>query len=154
MLEKMMIHHEGLRLKPYLDSVGVMTVGVGRNLSSKGLSRDEALQLLRNDLAECENGLNEQFHWFKNLSKLRQWVLISMAFNLGFKGLMNFKLTLNYLAGGDYKKASVEMLNSHWAQQVGQRARDLSVIMDSDDIPKEMAHLFHGFGDERDPLAP
>jgi len=154
MLEKMMIHHEGLRLKPYLDTVGVMTIGVGRNLSSNGISNDEALYMLRRDLAGFEAALENQFQFYKQLSKLRQWVLISMAFNLGMKGLLGFKNMLSFMSLGNYHGASVEMLNSKWAKQVGQRAHDLAHLMREDDIPKEMAHLFHGFGDERDPLAP
>jgi len=50
-LEELLVHHEGLRLKPYLDTSGKWTIGVGRNLSDSGISEEEAFYLLRS-LAE------------------------------------------------------------------------------------------------------
>ena len=38
--------HEGRRAFPYRDSVGKLTIGVGRNLSDRGLSEGEIDQLL------------------------------------------------------------------------------------------------------------
>ena len=38
-----LILHEGLRLKPYRCTAGKLTIGVGRNLETKGLSEEEAL---------------------------------------------------------------------------------------------------------------
>ena len=35
--------HEGLRLKPYKDTVGKWTIGIGRNLEDKGITEQEAL---------------------------------------------------------------------------------------------------------------
>ncbi|MNR52556.1 hypothetical protein D3C85_1724170 [compost metagenome] len=52
-----------------------------------------------------------------------------MAFNLGVEGLLKFKNTLRLVEIGDYKSASVEMLNSAWARQVGNRAKRLSKQM-------------------------
>ena len=74
--------HEGRRSKPYLDSVGKWTVGVGRNLSDKGLSDDEIDYLLANDLRECRADL-ASFPWFAGLDDVRRNVLIDMRLNLG-----------------------------------------------------------------------
>lgn len=52
-----------------------------------------------------------------------------MAFNLGIRGLLTFKMTLSLIEYGDYDNAATEMLNSVWAYQVGQRAIELSKQM-------------------------
>jgi len=49
-LQNTLEHHEGLRLKPYKDSVGKLTIGIGRNLDDVGISKSEALLLLQNDI--------------------------------------------------------------------------------------------------------
>ena len=41
-IEEQLILHEGLRLKPYRDTVGKLTIGVGRNLDDVGITRAEA----------------------------------------------------------------------------------------------------------------
>ena len=41
-----LVRDEGLRLRPYADTVGKTTIGVGRNLTDVGISHDEALALL------------------------------------------------------------------------------------------------------------
>ncbi len=42
-LRQMLIRHEGLRRKPYRDTVGKLTIGAGRNLDDVGITREEAL---------------------------------------------------------------------------------------------------------------
>ena len=49
-----LVRHEGLRLKPYRCTAGKLTIGVGRNLEDKGISQQEAYELLENDIRECE----------------------------------------------------------------------------------------------------
>lgn len=118
--------HEGFRYKPYLDTVGKLTIGFGRNLDDVGISIAEAEKLLKNDVAKVREKLVNNFDAFLSLSPERQAVLENMAFNLGFDGLMRFKKTIAAIEAGDYRKASVEMLDSKWAKQVGYRAVELS----------------------------
>lgn len=58
-IEDQLILHERLKLKPYRCSAGKLTIGVGRNLEDKGISEEEALFLLRNDIAEAELQLTQ-----------------------------------------------------------------------------------------------
>src|SRR5688572_26548191 len=85
--------HEGLRLKPYPDTKGKITIGVGRNLSDKGITHSEAMLLLDHDLDECITDL-ASFPWFAGLDPVRQRVLIDMRLNLGPTGFRSFKRTL------------------------------------------------------------
>ena len=55
-----LIRDEGLELKPYRDSVGKLTIGIGRNLDDKGISESEARMLLANDVDDAWRGLGQQ----------------------------------------------------------------------------------------------
>lgn len=131
-LRRQLIRHEGMVLKPYVDTVGKTTIGVGRNLTDNGISENEALDLLRNDLVVVLEELSAKLPWFAGLSPIRQRVLLDMGFNLGPVGLLKFKQTLASVERGDYALAAKQMLQSRWAQQVGQRAQRLSAMMHSD----------------------
>ena len=118
--------HEGMRLKPYTDTVGKLTLGIGRNLEDKGITEQEALFMLNNDVDYFYSQLNKNLTWFKSLDHARQNVLVNMAFNLGIAGLLSFKKMLNHCDDGRYDDAAVEMLNSKWADQVGYRSAELA----------------------------
>ena len=128
MLRDDLIRHEALRLKPYEDSEGILTIGVGRNLEDKGLSEEEAMFLLDNDikqvLAECK-----QFPWFEDLNQARQDVVANMVFNLGITRFKGFKKTIAYIELGQYDAAAIEMMDSKWARQVKGRAVELAEKM-------------------------
>lgn len=111
-----LVEHEGLRLTVYNDAVGVPTIGVGRNLQSKGISSAEAFALLDHDIDECIHDLTT-FAWFPNLSEVRQRVIVDLRFNLGASGFRGFPKTIHALAIGDYETAAAELLNSQAAKQ-------------------------------------
>lgn len=124
-----LIIDEGYRQHPYRDTKGILTIGVGRNLESDGISKEEAKYLATNNINEKYQQLISALPWFTDLDEVRQCVLINMGFNMGVPSLLNFKVTLNFIAHGDYEKASEEMLNSLWAKQVGNRAERLAQMM-------------------------
>lgn len=155
-LEDQLILHEGLRLEVYKCPADKWTVGVGRNLEAKGLtkqeqaeilgtsglsklevidallergiSKEEALFLLAGDIADCKRDL-ERYDWYTKLDPVRQKVLIDMRLNLGMAGLLDFKRMIVALAAGDYKVASWEMTDSAWYGQVGNRSKRLVRMM-------------------------
>ena len=128
-LQALLQHHEGLRLKPYTDTTGHLTIGYGRNLTDVGISLDEARMLLRADLAYAEHQVLEAFPWAEYLDPVRQAVLVDMCFNLGIGRLEGFRNTLSAIKAGDYAAAAEGMLASKWATQVGQRAHRLAKMM-------------------------
>lgn len=126
----MLQRHEGLRLKPYECTAGKITIGYGRNLEDVGISEIEAMVMLRNDIEQCYDELNV-FSWFSDLDQVRQEALVDMLFNLGLPTFLEFKKTLKFVAEGKYSQAAEEMLRSKWANQVGDRAKELAYMMDT-----------------------
>lgn len=122
---------EGLRLTPYKDSVGKLTIGYGRNLDDVGISTEEANVLLLNDIERATNDLSKHLPWIASMDPARQGVLLNMAFNMGIAGLLGFRKFLAYVQDMSYTDASEEMLKSKWAEQVGARAHRLSLQMRS-----------------------
>lgn len=117
---------EGLRLRPYADTVGKFTIGYGRNLSSNGISQDEADYLLANDITHAQTAVAQEIPWTTTLDDARFGVLVNMTFNMGIGGLLGFRRMLALLKIGDYQGAAAEMLTSGWARQVNDRAQRLA----------------------------
>lgn len=127
-----LIRDEGLALKPYHDTGGAISIGYGRNLTAKGISRDEAFMMLDNDIWSVTNEVFDAFPWISTLSDPRRGVLLNMAYNLGLHGLMAFRKMLAALQAGNFAMAAEEMLDSAWATQVGDRAHRLAKQMAED----------------------
>jgi len=127
-LEEMLIRHEGKRSLPYECSAGKISVGVGRNLEDNPLTDDEIMYLLRNDIARSETELN-RYSWFRMMDDARRDACINLVFNLGLTRFRQFKRMIKAFEDRDYERAADELLNSKYAFQVGQRAKELSDII-------------------------
>lgn len=130
-LRAQLVAHEGLRLHPYPDSVGKLTIGVGRNLSDDGISASEAMALLETDIDRTVTELQAHVPGFDTLADARQRALIDMAFNLGLPRFLGFHDMLRCLAADDFDGAAAAMLASHWAAEVGPRAPQLAAMLRS-----------------------
>jgi lysozyme len=126
---KLLKKHERLRLKPYLDSVGKLTIGYGRCLDTYGITEKEAYFMLMNNIMECIGSLIRIINGFNLISVNRQAVLINMIYNLGEDGFLKFRNTIACINEGNWDLASAEMLRSKWAGQVGNRAVELSKML-------------------------
>lgn len=148
-LKAELVRDEGERLRAYRDTVGKWTIGVGRNLDDVGISSAETAalgittasakrdgisqaqsrMLLGDDINRCEKDLDRALPWWRGLDDVRQRVLLNMCFNMGLRTLLGFRNTLAMVERGDYADASLNMLESKWARQVGARAVRLSRMM-------------------------
>jgi lysozyme len=133
LLWEQLIQHEGLRLKPYRCSAGKLTIGIGRNIEDVGITEEEALVLLGNDISRVIAEIDKKIPAFSSLDEIRKRVLVDMCFNLGISRLMKFRRMLAALEAGDYAQAAVEMMDSRWARQVGSRAERLKYMMKTGD---------------------
>lgn len=125
-LQRLLIKHEGFRNKPYEDTSGFVSIGVGRNLDGLGLSDEEVMYLLDNDIKRCDKELLRNFRWYADLCRCRQDAMLSLCFNLGISRLLKFKKALAAMEARDYDTAADEFLDSKWATQVGsERVEDI-----------------------------
>ena len=124
---------EGTRATAYKDSLGFLTIGVGRLIDSRkpgaGLRQDEIDYLLRNDINDRVQALTKALPWFWALDEARQGVLVNMAFQIGTAGLVEFSYTLGLVRDGKYTEAAVQRLKSKWATQTPERAKRLAEQM-------------------------
>jgi lysozyme len=124
-----LVLHEGLVLTPYYCPAGKLTIGVGRNLEDRGITHQEAMYLLRNDVSLYMQELIKSFPIAARLDEVRLMTLVNMAFNLGITRLKGFKNMWSAIEDGDFEKAALEMMDSKWALDVGKRAIVLSEQM-------------------------
>lgn len=132
LLEAELARDEGEVLHAYSDSEGYLTIGIGRLIDKRrggGISHEEAIYLLRNDIADKVRDLDGALPWWRSLSPVRQRVLVNMCFNLGLRGLLGFKNTLAAMEQGRYEDAAKGMRASKWSRQVGERAERLAEMI-------------------------
>ena len=113
-LEAFLTKHEGRRLTSYVDSVGVPTIGIGRNILARPITVTDALvdAWFQADLADVVTHLTTVYAWFPALDKARQSVLIDLCFNLGLHGLMAFENMLAAIIAKNWQRAHDELLHS------------------------------------------
>jgi len=145
-----LVKHEGLRLQVYQDTLGIDTIGIGRNLKDRGISKEEldeldiptidhvyeygiteadAMLLAENDVQIVEEELLRAHPCVEDLDAVRQLVLVDMAFNMGVPRLCKFKKMWNAIHENKFDVASKEMLDSRWANQVKSRSVKLANAM-------------------------
>jgi lysozyme len=139
-LRRQLIAHESLEQRPYFDCCGKsrfqcrcatrgrLTIGVGRELDNVGLTRDECLYLLDNDLIGREQQLRARYAWFSGLDDVRQRAIIDLSF-MGLNRLQGFRMMIAALAMREFERAAVELLQSKYAEQVGDRALRLAEMI-------------------------
>jgi len=133
-LKDQLILHEGLELKSYTCSAGYITLGVGRNVEELGITEDEARYLLDNDILRVTKELDNAMPWWRDMSEVRQRIVVDMVFNLGMSRFLNFKNAINAMQEEDWPEAAAQMLDSKWADQVGQRSHRLAKAMIEDEL--------------------
>jgi lysozyme len=133
-LRTQLIRDEGVVRHAYEDNLGFLTIGCGRLIDARrggGLSDSEIDFLLANDIGEKSTQVLEALPWASELSEPRLAVLINMAFQMGIRGLLQFKRMLGSVEDGQYAAAALEMVNSLWAKQTPARAMRLAEQMES-----------------------
>jgi lysozyme len=145
-----LIAHEGLRFQVYKDTLGIDTIGIGRNLEDRGITKEEldwmdipsmdavyeygiteadAMYLAQNDVQIVEEELVRAHPCVEELDSVRQLVLMDMAFNMGVPRLRKFKKMWNAVHEKKFDIAAKEMLDSRWAVQVKSRSTKLAHAM-------------------------
>ena len=129
----MLKRHEGVKKHAYKGSLGVLTIGCGRNISDTeehhglGISDDEIDYMLQNDIERTIKELSSEYPWFNDLEDgARKDGIINMHFNLGRFRFSGFKKALGHMERGDHDQAALEFFDSRWARQVKGRAIEVT----------------------------
>ena len=120
--------HEGLVLHEYKDHLGYSTIGYGRLIDERrggGISEQEAEYLLGNDIDKVSAALQDQAGYRKAPAQVKR-ALLNMGFQLGVRGLLNFRRMWTALEQKDYAMAAEEALDSRWAEQTPNRAAEVA----------------------------
>jgi len=125
-IEEQIMRHEGFRSKVFVGPEGATLIGYGRNIKDKGLTKAEALMLLRNDIVECKADLYKIFcKLFLGMDSSRRMALIDMRYTLGPGGFREFDQMIGAIRIENYALAAREMKDSRWYRQVGNRGKVL-----------------------------
>ena len=125
--------HEGYRNKVYLDTLNKRTVGVG-HLCVEDFWEDDKeyeekflMTILEHDLQSAIKSAEELCEGY-NISDDAKIIIIEMIFQLGKSGVSKFRNMWKALAEDppSYHVASIEMLDSRWAKQTPNRAKEMS----------------------------
>ena len=120
--------HEGYSKKVYKDTLGYDTIGIGFLVSSLELDEDVCDIILERRLKKNEAVLQRKMTYYSKLPIEVQNIIQNMYYQLGNR-LFNFVKTLHYIENGNWRATSVEMLDSLWAKQTPNRAKELSERM-------------------------
>jgi len=130
--------HEGVKHFAYRDSIGILTIGCGRNISSSpinkgiGISDDEIDYMLQNDIERTIKELSREYPWFNDMEEgARRDAIINMHFNLGRARFASFKKAIGHMENASHEDAALEFLDSKWAKQVKGRAIEVTDMINT-----------------------
>ena len=118
--------HEGYVKRVYKDSLGIDTIGYGFAIKDLELDQDICDMILDRKLKDLERMVNSKFNWYRYMPPEIKNVVIEMCYQLGVTGFSNFRKTITFLQNKQFHDASVEMLDSRWAEQTPVRSKELS----------------------------
>lgn len=136
-LESRVCLDEGFRAEPYLDTVGVATIGYGTTkingkpvtLNDKPIEEPIARHILCGDLYQACKDAQALFVRFDDMDDVRQEVLVNLAYNLGRARLSGFVKLIQAAETLNYTEMAAQMRDSKWFDQVGQRGLRLYYAM-------------------------
>ena len=121
--------HEGFEPRVYKCTEGVDTIGYGFAIKDLYLDEDIAELILMRKIQKLLERIIVAFSWFENSPEEVKFVVTNMCYQLGVRGFSKFKQTIYYLETEQYEEASLEMLDSLWAKQTPNRAKELSELI-------------------------
>ena len=130
---------EGFKPDCYRDSEGYWTIGIGCLVTKEDCSLETARSLcgapwtyalaeqrMSAKVAEIEAALSARLPYFDSLPEFVRWGLTDMAYQLGVRGVLMFQHMLDAIEAGNYAQAEADALNSLWAHQTPNRAKEVA----------------------------
>jgi lysozyme len=131
---EMIKKHEGVRTRPYKDSLGLWTVGVGHLIGdgkslppewNREFTKEEVNALFLKDYEKHKEMAMKTPGWSK-ANETGQAAMIDLAFNMGGSWYKKFPATSKALEAGDFEKAADNLKDSKWYQQV--KSRGVTIV--------------------------
>ena len=123
--------HEGFRSTVYQCTEGYDTIGYGFAIKDLYLSEEVCDIILIEKIAELKLNITKKFEWFEHSPDTIQNAVINMCYQIGLSGFSKFKKTIYYLETEQYDEAATECLDSLWAKQTPNRAKEVSEAISS-----------------------
>ena len=142
MLFEVLRYEEGYRSKAYYCSERYPTIGIGTKIGPKDaplshytftVTEKIADAMLEEEVRHIREKLL-QHRWYVDLNEDRQTIIKSMAYQLGYAGLMKFKKMIAALESKNFDEASRQALDSRWHKQTPSRAARHARVLQSGDI--------------------
>ena len=130
-LLKRIKHHEGYRKSVYQCTEGYDTIGYGFAIKDLELDEDVAEEILIRKVEKLIKRVRKRFDWLDSVPHAVQGVLVEMSYQMGLSGVCKFKKALHAMQMLQWKLAADELLDSRWAKQTPNRAKELSDIIRS-----------------------
>ena len=130
-LLKRIKHHEGFRKSVYQCTEGYDTIGYGFAIKDLEMDEDIAEEILIRKVEKLIKRVRARFDWLDSVPREVQGVLVEMSYQMGLSGVSKFKKALHAMQMFQWKLAATELLDSRWAKQTPNRAKELSNIIRS-----------------------
>ena len=150
--KEMIKRHEGVRTRPYQDSKGLWTVGVGHLIGdgktlppgwNREFSMDEVNKMFEEDFAKHKSAA-EQINGFNKLNGDGKAALTDMTFNMGPSWIKNWPTLEKQIGAGDMKGAASNIAGSAYAKQVGKRSQEIISLLEKGGISARDGGDFDG----------
>lgn len=131
-LKEILRRHEGVRNKPYRDTKGILTIGIGWNMEANPLPQDIAAflrvhgyitnemidRLLDISIETATDNCRDIYKDFDSFSENRRFALIDLMFNMGIGTMLTFRNTNRAINEGRWEDAAKGLRYSKWYSQV------------------------------------
>ena len=121
--------HEGYRARVYRCSEGFDTIGYGFAIKDLELDEDLAEEILLRKVEKLISRVRKRFDWLDSVPPEVQGVLVEMSYQMGLSGVCKFKKALHAMQMCQWELGAKELLDSRWAKQTPNRAKELSEII-------------------------
>ena len=128
-LLKRIKHHEGFRSRVYKCTEGYDTIAYGFAIKDLELDEDLAEEILLRKVEKLISRVRKKFNWLDTVPPAVQGVIVEMSYQMGVSGVSKFKKALHAMQMFQWKLAADELLDSRWAKQTPNRAKELSNII-------------------------
>jgi lysozyme len=128
-LKERLRREEGVKQFPYEDTQGKLTIGIGHNITDRGLSKTIVENLLDEDIHIAMSDAFNIFPMFYSYSEPRQIAILDLLFAMGRPVFLKFDKMIQAIKEGNWVMAATELLDSAWAKQTGTRAFGLAELL-------------------------